>query len=52
VTGVVVLPEWSDGGAEVSTLFIKFKSVILHESVKFHEKLVSNIFAKDVHNDG
>lgn len=51
-TGVLVLPKCSDDGEAVLTLFIKLKCEILHVSVKFCEKLVSNAFAMDVHDDG
>jgi hypothetical protein len=50
-TGVLVLPERSDDSAEVLIIFFKFKSIVLPNSVKFHEKLLSNTFAEDVHDN-
>ena len=49
--GILVFPQKIADCAEVLTCFIKFKDIILHTNVKFHEKLVSNALANDIHDD-
>jgi hypothetical protein len=49
-TGLLVLSEWSDDCAEVLTCLVKFKGIVLHTNAKVCE-LVSDIFAKDIHDD-
>ena len=48
---IFVHAKWCAYCAEVLTLVIELKGVILHTDVELGEKLVSNAFTKDVSND-
>ncbi len=45
---VLVFTKWCDDGAGVSTFVVKLKRIVLHTNVKFSEKLVPRILAKNV----
>jgi hypothetical protein len=48
----LIFPKGGYNCAEILAFFVQFKSATFHINVKFHEKLVSNSFKKDIHDYG